>query len=355
MTPGPFYPWKINKMRFIVLFLSIIFIACQQEEMVSIHDPLAVTVSDRDLMDKANSYLGVVEPYPQPPAELVDLVELGDRLFREPGLSGDGKTSCQSCHRIESAGVDHLSRSRGVFGRMGARNTPPIAHQSYLTRHSWEGKHTTLAAQVQASLANPNEMGGLPANTMMDMILQSDTLSRLFHSAFPGEISEDVQVQVGQALTTFLQTVVLPTRFDAFLKGDGDALTSREKKGLDLFLSKGCVPCHSGPAVGGQQFQRFGIFRDYEPFTGSDSVDKGLAGITKNPSDDRVFRVAPLRLVSQTAPYFHDGSVETLEEAVWIMGKIQLNQNLTDEEVDHIVSFLHTLSPDTTYSLAEGR
>ncbi|MEZ5030638.1 MAG: cytochrome c peroxidase [Saprospiraceae bacterium] len=325
-------------------------VACHSDHGLFLLESSGQVMNDQDLRGKANAYLGSVQPVaPLTSADQAKVI-LGERLFSEAGLSADGRISCQSCHKLDAFGVDGLSHSKGVFDRPGNRNTPPVAHQSYLVGHSWDGRHSNLAEQVSTSLQHPDEMGGASASQIATNLSHNQRFASLFQAAFPGDEGMYTQEQIVSSLVAFLQTLAIPTRLDTFLQGDPKALSPLEKSGLDLFLSRGCVPCHSGPALGGQQLQRFGIFRDYASFTQSSTIDRGRWETTGQTDDDRVFRVPPLRLVSETAPYFHDGSVASLEDAVRIMGKIQLNQDFTESEIQAIAAFLRTLAPDAPRS-----
>ncbi len=147
-----------------------------------------------------------------------------------------------------------------------------------------------------------------------------------------------------KAVGAFERTLVTPSPFDSFLKGDLAALKEQEKRGLKTFMEAGCIMCHSGTYAGGQMYEKFGIFEPYWKYTRSEPIDEGRYAVTKNEADKYVFKVPVLRNVAKTAPYFHDGSVDKLEEAVWIMGKVQLNRDLTKEQVAEIVTFLKSLT-----------
>jgi cytochrome c peroxidase len=166
----------------------------------------------------------------------------------------------------------------------------------------------------------------------------------LFKKAFPKD-NEPVTVDhFAKAVGAFERTLVTPSPFDAFLKGSKGALKEQERRGLKAFMEAGCVSCHSGQYVGGQMYQKFGVIEPYWKYTKSEEIDEGRLAVTKNESDRYVFKVSVLRNVVKTSPYFHDGSVDKLRDAVWIMGKIQLGKNLTQPQVDDIVAFLKSLT-----------
>jgi cytochrome c peroxidase len=168
--------------------------------------------------------------------------------------------------------------------------------------------------------------------------------TELFKKAFPGESSPVTVENFAKAVGAFERTLVTPSRFDSFLKGDLAALKEQEKRGLKTYMEAGCVMCHLGSYVGGQMYQKFGIFEPYWKYTKSDPIDEGRFVVTKNEADKYVFKVPMHRNVEKTAPYFHDGSVDKLEEAIWIMGKVQLNRDLTKVQVEEIATFLKSLT-----------
>jgi cytochrome c peroxidase len=185
----------------------------------------------------------------------------------------------------------------------------------------------------------------MPSNEAVESKLKGiPGYTELFKKAFPGESSPMTVDNFAKAVGAFERTLVTASPFDIFLKGDLAALNDKEKRGLKTYMEAGCIMCHFGPYVGGQTYQKFGIFELYWKYTKSDPIDEGRYVVTKNEADKYVFKVPIHRNVAQTAPYFHDGSVNKLEEAVWIMGKVQLNRDLTKEQVAEIVAFLKSLT-----------
>ena len=168
--------------------------------------------------------------------------------------------------------------------------------------------------------------------------------TELFQQAFPGEANPVSEDNWGQAIGAYERTLVSPSRFDDYLGGKIDALSKAERKGLQTFIETGCADCHSGTGVGGVAFRKFGVVSDYLKTTGSKDIDKGRIGVTNDPADLFKFKVAGLRNVAMTPPYFHDGSVGTLPAAVRVMAKVQLDIDLGDEETGEIVTFLNSLT-----------
>ncbi|MDQ6989666.1 MAG: cytochrome-c peroxidase [Mariprofundaceae bacterium] len=274
-------------------------------------------------------------------------IELGKALFHETKLSVDNTVSCASCHSLETGGVDGLRRSLGVEGREGDINTPTVLNSALSFRQFWNGRAASLEEQINGPLTNPKEMG----NTWQQAIatLKQDPA---YVAAF-GEIFDDgiTAVNIRQSLAEFERSLTLSNaRFDAYLKGDENAINPQEKQGYQLFKSYGCVACHQGVAVGGNMYQQFGIMNDYfaDRGTAITQADLGRYTVTGDVDDQHVFKVPSLRQVAQTAPYFHDGSAETLAEAIQVMGYYQLGRTLPAADVALIESFLRSLAGSYT-------
>ncbi|MGQ9365035.1 cytochrome-c peroxidase [Azospirillum sp. ST 5-10] len=266
--------------------------------------------------------------------------ELGRRLFADPILSADGTVSCRSCHDLARGGADPEATAVGIGGARGAVNTPTVYNAALNLAQFWDGRARTLEEQAGGPITNPLEMGG----TWPDVLdrLRASPHRDAFRAAFGTEPSE---AAVREALAEYERTLITTgSRFDAWLAGDGGALTADERTGYALFKSYGCASCHQGAAVGGNMFQRFGFFGDLFADRGAERpADLGRYAVTGRADDRHVFKVPSLRLAVHTAPYFHDGSVATLPEAVRLMGRYQLGHEIPDEDVALIVQFLGTL------------
>ncbi len=250
-------------------------------------------------------------------------VRLGERLFGDPRLSRDNSRSCSTCHNLGSNGATEASHDHGLDGSSLPLNTLTVFNATLSFRLGWEGKFRTIESNVKASLQNPQIMGSDIAELVGK--LDGDPALRQEFVAAYGTGPDTGNVV--DALVSFERTLVTPgSRFDRWLKGDADALSVEEQDGYRLFKSLGCVSCHQGVNIGGNLFQRHGIFYP-------------LA----SPKPE-ILRVPSLRNVATTPPYFHDGSTATLDEAVRKMGAAQLNSALTDEQVSAIVSYLRTLT-----------
>jgi cytochrome c peroxidase len=279
-------------------------------------------------------------------------VRLGERLFRDVRLSHDDKFACTSCHRLDQGGDDGQTRSIGGDGQPLDFNTPTVFNAALSFRLSWRGNFRTLEEQAEAVLLNPRLMGTSWPELMAK--LQADqTYRRDFDSAYGQQPARPL---VLDALAAFERSLLTPRApFDRYLLGESDAIGPEAKRGYGLFKSHGCVACHQGVNVGGNLFQRFGVFDD--PFVSGplSRADLGRFALTGKAEDRSVFRVPSLRNVAETAPYFHDGRAATLEQAVEEMARVQLGRVLASSETDLIVRFLHALSGEYRPAAAPGQ
>jgi cytochrome c peroxidase len=284
-------------------------------------------------------------PEPISPIPLtVDLdarkVALGSVLFADPQLSHDDTVACATCHHLDTGGVDHLAHSVGINGAVGGRNAPTVFNSGLNFRQFWDGRAPTLEDQIDGPTAAPREMG----STWTEIIRKLDA-SPAYVTSFTGLYGGGItSTAVKDAIATFERSLNTPnSRFDQFLRGDATAITRAEADGYAEFKSFGCVSCHQGTNVGGNMYQRFGVMEQLGPST-SLAADPGRFKVTGDERDLHTFKVPSLRNVALTAPYFHDGSVTTLEGAVVIMGRYQLGRQLTSAEVEPLVAFLKTLT-----------
>ena len=266
---------------------------------------------------------------------------LGEALFNDRHLAGN-KLSCADCHQLTLGGDDNVAtNNQGPDNRAGL-NTPTVFNAVYNFRQLWSGAADTLAEQIAMVVHNPNE-----GNTSWPALLQNINKRPLLRKQFDRVYADGVtEKNYMDALIEYEKTLVTPNaRFDQYLSGDSDAITTEEKAGYHLFKEHGCVSCHQGVNIGGNLFQKFGIFYDYIADRGNITpADHGRKNVTGREQDDFVFKVPSLRNVAVTAPYFHDGQVETLEEAVYIMGKTQLGRELNAKDIELISLFLRTLT-----------
>ncbi|MCA8941765.1 MAG: c-type cytochrome [Planctomycetes bacterium] len=265
-------------------------------------------------------------------------IALGDTLYHEKRLSRHGDISCASCHDLEKFGQDGLPTSPGTAGASGKRNAPTTFDAFRQFAQFWDFRAATVEEQSTMPMTTDVEHG-LTGDQEIEAILRGiPEYSASFAAAFPGQAQPITADNVRAAIGAFERTLVTRSRFDHFLDGERDALSAAEQKGLATFIEAGCITCHKTRAVGGEIANKLGLVVPFE------SEDLGRYAVTGQESDKLMFKVPMLRNVAETAPYFHDGSIETLEEAIRIMGKHQLGRDLTARQVDEIATFLRSLT-----------
>ena len=269
-------------------------------------------------------------------------VALGEKLFQDVRLSTNNQKSCLSCHSFSLGGTDRRARLIGINGALTEVNTPTVFNARFNYRFNWNGQFTDLSSHLDALMSNPKVMGVRWPEAIRSLQQVPDYV-RSFDRIYPDGVTP---TNIKDALVAYELSLNTPdSRFDRFLRGDKQALNQAEKEGYRLFKANGCVSCHQGVNVGGNMFQPFGIIGDYLTDRGKiTTADLGRFNVTKNAADRHVFRVPSLRNVAVTAPYFHDGSAPTLEEAVGKMTKYQLGRTLPTEQIQSIVQFLRTLT-----------
>jgi cytochrome c peroxidase len=274
----------------------------------------------------------------------VSRVALGRQLFFDPRISLDGTVSCATCHRPALYGMDALSQSIGVEHRLNARNAPTVLNAALQVKAHWIGDRANVEEQAMKSLVGNASFGNPDYAAVILKIKALPGYEAEFEQAFPDDKDPVKPENWGKAIGAYERTLVTPAPFDTYLKGDTTALAPQAKSGLKTFIDVGCVSCHNGVAVGGNTFQKFGVFEDYWKETGNQKIDEGRYNETKDPADKYVFKVPSLRNVSMTPPYFHDGSVATLSQAVRVMGKVQLGKEFTKEQINDLIAFLNSLT-----------
>jgi cytochrome c peroxidase len=269
-------------------------------------------------------------------------VALGESLFHDVRLSHGDVVSCASCHGLDQGGDDGQARTRAANGRLLDFNAPTVFNVALNFRFNWRGNFRSLETQNEAALLDPSLMNTTWPELLAKLSTNS-TYSGHFFAVY-GKLPN--RQNVLDALAAFQRSLVTPNApFDRYLKGDRQAMKAEEKRGYELFKNYGCMACHQGINVGGNLFQKFGIFAD--PFAGQASISKADLGrmtVTGRGADRHVFRVPSLRNVMLTAPYFHDGRTTSLSDAVRIMARNQLGRELGARDVADIVAFLATLT-----------
>lgn len=261
------------------------------------------------------------------PASIIDkeknaaLIKLGKMLYMDPRLSVNDKISCNSCHGLNNYGVDNEPTSPGHEGKRGDRNSPTTMNAALHIAQFWDGRASNVEEQALGPILNPVEMGMPNKGAVVRKLKAIDEYQMLFAEAFSEEKYPFNYTNIGVAIGAFERTLLTPSRFDDFLNGDEDALNESEKRGLKKFMRMGCANCHNGVAIGGNSYKKIGLV---EPF---ETEDMGRYEVTGLENDKKVFKVPSLRNITKTAPYFHDGSVETLDEAIKLMAKHQLGRD----------------------------
>lgn len=281
---------------------------------------------------------------PLPPLPELDAarVELGRRLFNETRLSVNNTLSCASCHRLDRGGADNQPFSLGFDGKPVTLNTPTVFNASLNFKQFWNARVDTLEAQIEEVVTSPVEMGSDWKNVVTTLAALPE-YQGAFKQIYPDGVTA---ANVQNALATYERTLLTPdSRFDQYLQGDTEILTREEKYGYLRFKEYGCIACHQGINIGGNMYQKFGVMGDYFKDRGPPTeADLGRYLVTKDEEDRHVFKVPSLRNVAATAPYFHDASAKTLEDAVDVMFKYQLGRIPSAKDKDLIIKFLKTLS-----------
>ena len=271
-------------------------------------------------------------------------VQLGEVLYHDTRLSGDNTVACSTCHSLTTGGVDNLKTSTGINGSKGPINAPTVFNSVFNIHQFWDGRANDLQAQAGGPPMNPIEMGAGSWTNIIKKLDKDSALKAQFDAIYPQKgISE---YSITNAIAEFEKTLVTPNSpFDKFLKGDKTALTTKEQQGYALFKQNKCQTCHSGQAMGGLSFEVMGLKDDYFGDRGNiTDVDSGRFNVTKDDNDMHRFKVPTLRNIALTAPYFHDASAKTLEQAVNDMGLYQVGVKLSPDEIDKITAYLKTLT-----------
>ncbi|KAK2618514.1 cytochrome-c peroxidase [Leptospira interrogans] len=326
---------------FYLTFLGILLVTCGPSEKT------------KKLIDDSKKIFGTIpDKMPGGEVDTPELIQLGEKLYFEKKLSANDTQSCNSCHNVvgKAAGVDNLPTSPGAFGKNGVRNSPTVLNAGFHIAQFWDGRAKDLKEQAKGPILNPVEMAMPSASEVEKKIGQIPEYQELFAKAYPDSLTKEnsntltraqkiTYDNITGAIAAFERTLKTQDRFDDFQKGNHKALSIEEQEGLEKFIATGCITCHVGPLLGGNSFRKLGQINPYE-----NSSDKGRQDLTKNSSDAFVFKVPSLRNVAITGPYFHDGKITTLEEAVKKMAHLQLGKDLSDSDTKLIVTFLKTLT-----------
>ena len=280
-------------------------------------------------------FSGPIKPIPNEVKVDAKKVQLGKKLFFDPILSKDGTISCATCHDLQNGGDDGLKFSFGIKGQEGNINSPTVYNAVFNFRQFWDGRAKDLKEQAIGPIENPVEMGHTMVGAV-ETLHQNKMYFEIFNDVYANGITKD---NIADAIAEFEKTLITPdSPFDQYLKGDKEAIGEKAKEGYLLFKSKGCILCHHGVNIGGNFYNKFGIYED------ADTEHLGRYNITKREEDKHVFKVPSLRNIALTAPYMHDGRVGTLKEAVELMTKYQLGRHMELGDTEAIVAFLESLT-----------
>ena len=325
----------------IPLLTLLTLLACGTAEPPA-PDVEAPPATDETTKEAAPKHAAFFAPLPEhmhtgavPDAAVIDL---GRMLYYEPRLSKNHDVACNSCHLLDKFGVDGEPTSPGHKGARGDRNSPTSYNAALHVAQFWDGRAADVEAQAKGPVLNPVEMAMADEAAVVAVLKSIPGYVDAFGKAFPGDEDAVSYDHMASAIGAFERGLVTPAPFDAYLGGKADALTEAQAKGLDTFVETGCVTCHTGAGVGGGMYQKLGLVNAYE------TEDSGRMAVTGNEADKHFFKVPSLRNIEKTGPYFHDGSVATLDDAVRKMGHHQLGKELTDAQIGEITAFLGSLT-----------
>lgn len=321
--------------RLLTLFVTALLLnACAQKDTHR-HHPNYAKVD----MEEVKTTFEALPKQVIDPQKYSHMIKLGKKLYFEKQLSVAGDISCNSCHQLDNFGVDNEATSPGHKGQRGDRNSPTVYNAAFHLAQFWDGRAADLAEQAGGPVLNPVEMAMPDKKEVLQRLKGIAGYTEMFNAAFPKYKKPMTYKNMTLAIAAFEKNLITHSRFDKFLKGDNQALSMREKEGLRIFMEKGCTDCHNGVAVGGATYQKLGAEVAYPNLH-----DKGRFNVTKDKDDMFVFKVPSLRNIEKTHPYFHDGSVKTLDDAIKLMAKHQLGKELSESEVYYVSEFLKSLT-----------
>ena len=290
----------------------------------------------------------MVAERPSPPQD-PNRVALGRLLFHDPRLSRSREVSCNSCHALTRFGIDGRATSGRPWEHGGARNVPTVLNAATHVAQYWDGRALTVEAQASDAMTNPVEMAMPDEAAVVDAVSRVPRYVEMFHKAFPSDDKPISIHNVGESIGAFERGLVTRSRWDLFMAGDHTVLTPRERKGLNLFMQRGCIVCHAGPQVGGTSLQKVGVVVPWP-----NQLDTGRFEVTHFVPDRMVFKVPSLKNIAETGPYFHDGSTTSLENAIRLMALHQLGIEIIGDEVEAIADWMRSMTgqPDPGYFTA---
>ncbi|MCB2219609.1 MAG: cytochrome-c peroxidase [Bacteroidetes bacterium] len=337
------------KTKNLLLFIAVmaIVIACNQQTGTDQSaDEVVMTAKDSALMRSAQALFQPLPEIADDPANPLtpEKIALGKALYYDKRLSKNENISCNSCHNLETYGVDNEPTSDGDTGEKGDRNSPTVLNAALHFVQFWDGRAKDVEEQAGGPILNPVEMAIPSEEFLIERLSSIEKYQQLFAETYPEEENPITYENIEKSIAAFERTLITRAPFDNYLEGDFNALSDQQKKGLDAFMESGCTTCHSGVLLGGNMYHKFGLYDDYWKHTGSEHIDQGRAEVTGDEAQMFMFKVPSLRNVEKTFPYYHDGSVMELNKAIKIMAITQLNKELTDQEIADIGAFLESLT-----------
>jgi len=331
---------------------AIVLTSCGNDNKTKkpvVKDPISSSAKKwAKLSEDANTYFAVLPTKAENKENPTSIakVELGQTLYFDNRLSKDQTQSCNTCHDLQNYGVDSKPVSDGDDGKSkGTRNSPTTLNAAFHVSQFWDGRAKDVEEQAGMPILNPVEMNIPSEKFLVKRLKKVPFYKEMFATAYPDQKDPITYENIRKAIGAFERELITPSKFDKYLAGDDKALNNEEKEGLNTFIKQGCITCHSGALLGGNMMQKFPIIGKYEDYL-SGKVDMGHYEETKKDMDKFMFKVPSLRNIAKTGPYFHNGGVSDLNSAVKIMGKAELNKDLTDAQIKSIVSFLETLTGD---------
>lgn len=315
---------------------------------------LSSSAADKEFIKTAKALFGIIPAKESTPDKITqEQIELGRKLFFDYRLSKDGSTACVRCHQPQYFSTDRLAQSSGFNGNKGARNAQSILNLKYQPVVHWRNDRESLEEQALKAFTTPLSLGNSSTEEALKR-LELAGYAPLFAKAFPKSEKALTLENAASALGTYQRALTTRAPFDKYLEGDVKALSVAAQKGLQEFVTVGCASCHNGPAIGGRSLQKFGVFQNYWNVTKVTTPDKGRFEVTKKEEDLYIFKVPSLRNIAETSPYFHDASTKDLSTAIRWMGKLQLNKDLSDDQVSVIKAFLESLTGELPKNFREA-
>jgi cytochrome c peroxidase len=313
------------------------------EEVVEIEAEPEPAPAGRDIAALRERTRSIIGDLPEVAASgsnpvTAEKITLGRMLYFDARLSKNHDVACNSCHDLATFGVDGEATSPGHKGQRGGRNSPTVYNAALHIAQFWDGRAADVEEQAKGPVLNPIEMAMPSEEAVLGVLKSIPGYAPLFAAAFPGERNPITYDNMARAIGAFERRLITADRLDAFVSGQDTALSDGELTGLEQFLDAGCITCHMGPAIGGGMYRKLGLVKPYP------TDDPGRFEVTQEEADRAVFKVPSLRNIAATGPYFHDGSVGSLRDAIRLMGEHQLGVALSDEQVAQIETFLGSLS-----------